>query len=295
MAREMPQLEGVEHRYATVGGLRLHYAEAGEGKPLLLVHGWPQHWWMWRHQLVPLAEAGHRVICPDLRGYGWSDKPRSSYRKDEFMVDMLGLLDELGLDRVIWVGHDWGAYTGMLAALGHPERIERLAALSIPHPWLRRRFDPGLLRSSLYQLPLAAPVLGKLGVRRLGIVRRALSAGRAHGRYSEEELAIFEDPFRERDGAEASMRTYRSFVIHEALQWPAGSFRDQRLTVPTLWMVGDRDPVGRHADDGILDHADDIELVRIPGAGHFLPEEMPDVVLERVLEFLSAGAAPASA
>ncbi|MEA2457806.1 MAG: hypothetical protein QOC95_778, partial [Thermoleophilaceae bacterium] len=121
----MPHVAGVEHHYATVNGVRLHYAEAGSGEPVLLQHGWPQHWWMWRDLIGPVAER-FRVIVPDLRGHGWSEKPAGDYRKDALMRDTIALLDHLGIERVRYVGHDWGAYVGMLAALRHPERIERL-------------------------------------------------------------------------------------------------------------------------------------------------------------------------
>src|SRR4051794_34454840 len=114
MLPPLPEVAGVDHRYANVSGVRLHYAEAGAGDPVVLLHGWPQHWWMWRDHIGPLAER-FRVIVPDLRGHGWSGKPRSSYRKTEMLADVLGLLDRLGLERVRLVGHDWGGWVGMLA------------------------------------------------------------------------------------------------------------------------------------------------------------------------------------
>ena len=122
MVRPIPQLQGVSHHDVSANGIRFHYAEAGAGEPLVLLHGWPQHWWMWRHQIPSLAER-FRVIAPDLRGHGWSDKPHSSYRKAELADDVVALLDALGLDRVRLAGHDWGAVTGLLVAAGHPERI----------------------------------------------------------------------------------------------------------------------------------------------------------------------------
>src|SRR3954465_1860041 len=122
MQPPLPQLPGVEHRFESVNGVRLHYAEAGAGDPVVLLHGWPQHWWMWREFIGPLAER-FRVIAPDLRGHGWSDKPPDGYRKGELPDDVPALLDPLGIDRVRWVGHDWGAYIGMLAALREPERV----------------------------------------------------------------------------------------------------------------------------------------------------------------------------
>src|SRR5215216_4159906 len=114
MALPMPELPGVEHHWIETDRIRIHFAEAGEGEPVVLQHGWPQHWWMWRDLIPPLAER-FRVIVPDLRGHGWSAKPAASYTKDELMRDILALLDHLRIERVRYVGHDWGAYAGMLA------------------------------------------------------------------------------------------------------------------------------------------------------------------------------------
>src|SRR3954451_6876530 len=120
-----PEVRGVTHRRVDVGGVRLHVAEAGEGPPLLLLHGWPQHWWCWRALFARLAE-DHRVIAPDLRGWGWSDAPPGDYAKRTFAADVLALMDHEGIDRANVIGHDWGGYTGFLLALEHPERVERL-------------------------------------------------------------------------------------------------------------------------------------------------------------------------
>ena len=282
MPPPLPQIEGVEHRTATVNGIRLHYAEAGAGEPLLLVHGWPQHWWMWRNQIGPLAER-YRVIVPDLRGHGWSEKPRSTYLKTELADDLIALLDSLGLDRVRYVGHDWGAYVGLLIALSRPERIERFVAIAIPHPW-QRRFEPRVALASTYQLLLGGP-LGKLVIGR-GFVRAMLKAGRRAGSWSEEELRMYDSVLREPDATRASVRLYRSFVLHEAWRWAARRFESERLTVPTLWLIGEHDVLARLADDGYRDHADDMTLERLPGASHFVPEELPETVLDRTLAFL---------
>ncbi|MCW2564729.1 MAG: putative hydrolase or acyltransferase of alpha/beta superfamily, partial [Mycobacterium sp.] len=91
---ELPQLDGVEHRFLDLPGLRMHVAEAGSGEPLLLLHGFPQHWWAWRKVIPALAER-YRVICPDLRGAGWTDAPADGYTSDQLTADILGLLDAL--------------------------------------------------------------------------------------------------------------------------------------------------------------------------------------------------------
>jgi pimeloyl-ACP methyl ester carboxylesterase len=288
VASPMPQVAGVEHRYELVDGLRLHYAEAGppDGDVVLLQHGWPQHWWLWRELIGPLSDR-YRVIAPDLRGHGWSQKPAGDYRKDALMRDILGLLDELGIERVSWVGHDWGAYTGMLAALRHPERIERFVALSIPHPWPQSRSVVRLASSGWYQVMLAAPVIGKLAIGTLGIPRLALQRGRAKGSYTAEELDTYTDVIKEPDATEASMRMYRHFLLHEMLPSATGAFKEERLAVPTRWIVGEKDPVAGAADEGYRDHADDMTLEKLQGVGHFLPEEVPDLVRDRVVEFLA--------
>jgi len=119
-----PQVAGVEHRFLDAGGLRMHLAEAGEGRPIVMLHGWPQHWYLWR-RVIPLLAAQARVLCPDLRGFGWTDAPSRGYDRDTMAGDVLALLDELGLDQVDLVGHDWGGWIGFLLALRWPES---------PHP-----------------------------------------------------------------------------------------------------------------------------------------------------------------
>src|SRR5437764_7218534 len=107
VAPELPRVSAglrVQHRYVHVNGVRLHVAEAGSGSPLLLLHGWPQHWWCWRELIPPLAER-HRVLAPDLRGWGWSGSPPGDYAKTTFAADVLALLEAEGLQRVKLIGH----------------------------------------------------------------------------------------------------------------------------------------------------------------------------------------------
>ena len=158
-----PSLPGVTHEWVDAGGLRTHVALAGpqDATPLLLVHGWPQHWWAWRFVIEELA-AEYRIIAPDLRGHGWTDAPRDGYEKEQLASDLLALLDVMGIDRVTWAGHDWGAWTGMLAALRAPERFERLLPLCVPPPFSTSR-DPrtlalvlGYLAAEAHQLTVRA-------------------------------------------------------------------------------------------------------------------------------------------
>src|SRR5437764_4223512 len=154
----LPQLPGVRHRDVDAGGVRLHLAESGpaDGPPLLLVHGWPQHWWCWRLVLPRLSER-FRCLVPDLRGHGWSEAPAEGYRKEQLVDDLLALLDRLELERVGYVGHDWGAFCGFLLTLRAPERLTGLLALSVPHLWPSRRdrLHRRRLASFAYQTPLS--------------------------------------------------------------------------------------------------------------------------------------------
>jgi len=125
----MPHVDGVAHHYARVDGLRIHYAEAGEGEPIVLLHGWPQHWWSWRHLIGPLTR-DFRVICPDVRGLGWSAGPADGYSIARLARDVVDLLDELELQSVRLVGHDWGNLTGYQACFRWPERFSKFVALA---------------------------------------------------------------------------------------------------------------------------------------------------------------------
>src|SRR4051812_47280334 len=129
----LPHADGVAHRRVDVDGARFHVAEAGDGPPLVLLHGWPQHWWSWRHVIGPLAER-YRVLCPDVRGLGWSEGAVGAMSFDALAGDLIAQLDALGLDRVRLVGHDWGLVAGYRACINHPERFERFVALAGVHP-----------------------------------------------------------------------------------------------------------------------------------------------------------------
>jgi pimeloyl-ACP methyl ester carboxylesterase len=286
MALAMPEVEGVEHRYAVVDGFRMHYAEAGSGDPLILQHGWPQHWWMWRNQIPPLAER-YRVIAPDLRGYGWSEAPPSGYEKGRFARDVVALMDHLGIERARYAGHDWGAVAGYLLGIDHAERFERIAALAAPPPW-RSSLPPAkvVLTTLAYQPLIAAPLLGALAVRN-GLAEQILKRGRRQGQWTDEELRIYGEPLRQPGHDHASVQTYRTFLTRELPTEMQGAAK-RRLKVPTLVAVG-AEEIFRHALEPELYRrmADDIRIEVVEGSGHFIPEERPDEVTRLLLEFLA--------
>lgn len=278
-----PEVEGVSHRYVELPGVRLHLAEAGEGPPIVLLHGWPQHWWIWRKVMPALAE-NHRVIAPDLRGFGWSEAPAGRYEISELAADVVALLDELGLEQVDLIGHDWGGYTGFLLCLNAPERIRNYLALGIVHPWFEPpKVTPAALQRTAYQFILATPLLGESVLRYSGFVKLVLRRG-AHSsmHWSKEEMDCFANSFRSRDHALASSHVYRSFLTSELPRLKKGHYRSRRSSVPTRILAGEADPVIRaNVLAGYEPYADEMSVEEVERCGHFIAEERPELVIER--------------
>lgn len=268
-----PELTGVSHEYLDAGGLRMHVATAGpeDAPPVMLVHGWPQHWWVWRHVIPDLAH-DHRVIAPDLRGFGWTEAPPTGYEKEQLASDLLALLDVLGLDQVTWIGHDWGGWSGMLAALKAPHRISRALILSVPHFWLPR--DPRQLALLGYQGPISLPVIGARVAR--WMVPRILQAGRGDDRLSERDVRLFSDHVPPR----VTVAMYRTFLTREVLPVARGRYTRAKLQLPTTVMYGERDLVTRALEPGPVRGQPELEVERVDGVAHWLPEQRPRAVID---------------
>jgi pimeloyl-ACP methyl ester carboxylesterase len=264
---------------------RWHVATAGDGPPVVLLHGWPQHWWIWRKVIPDLART-HRVYAPDMRGFGWSEAPAGRYSKMGLAADVERLLDELGIERAAIVGHDWGGFVAFLTALRAPERVDRLAVFSIVHPWLTAaRPDPLALLRTSYQLPLAAPVVGHRLVRRAPAVMRALMRrGSAPGfRWDPQDLDLYSEQWRREDHARATSALYRTFLRKELPALLGGRYRNRRLEVPAVLATGEHDPVVTPARlAGHEGHATQLRATVIAGAGHFVVDERPDEVLRLI-------------
>jgi len=290
MTMEMPHVEGVSHRWVEARGLRFHVAEAGGGDdPVLLLHGWPQHWYEWRNLMPALADR-HRVLAMDLRGFGWSDAPRRGYEKENLATDVLAVLDELGLERVKLVGHDWGGWIGFLLCLRAPQRFDRYLALNIPTPWVKLRKALPHMGRLLYQQLIQAPWIGYLAHRRGRLVRLALRAGGTDRSFWDERtLSTFADNLAEPARARAAVQMYRVFNLRELVPVLRGRYAEQRLTVPTRMLFG-TDDAAIHPDllVGYEPHVDDMAIEYVPGCGHFIADERPELVAERARAFFSA-------
>jgi pimeloyl-ACP methyl ester carboxylesterase len=275
----LPELSGVRHtQHALPTGVTLHVAEAGDpaAPPLLAVHGWPQHWWLWRDVIPALAET-HRVICPDLRGFGWSGQPADGdFAKERFADDVLALLDALGIERCAYLGHDWGGWTGWLVAIRAPARIERMLLVSIIHPWTPR--GASLLNAwrIAYQYPLAAPVVGPALVRDGRLVRLALRRA-----MDDEAADAFVDVLREPARAHASSLLYRHFQLRDLPALAAGRYANARVELPVRLLFPRGDGVQHPSQLGGLErHAPRAEVELVAG-GHLLVDEQPELVIDR--------------
>lgn len=277
----LPAVAGVTHRTVRVGSLDVHVAEAGTGEPLVLLHGWPQHWYCW-HRVVPLLAGSYRLVMPDLRGHGWTDAPPDGYDKEQLTTDLLGLLDAMELPRVGLIGHDWGGWVGFLACLREPERFRAFLALGIVPPFQRPTVGKALQGWRMgYQVPLSTPVLGQ-SLMRVGAAGRVVRAG---SRLDVGDTRTYGEVMSEPARARATVQLYRTFLLGESRSVMAGRYRDQRLTVPTRLVNGSADPVANGAlIDGWQEHADDMSVEILDGVGHFVPEEAPEVVADRARE-----------
>ena len=275
----MPVLEGVTHRYVDVGGLRVHVAEAGQGEPLVLLHGWPQHWWCWR-QVVPLLQDRYRLVMPDLRGHGWTDAPPDGYDKEQLATDLLGPARRAraaaGRARRPRLGRLDRASSPRCA---RPSASARFLALGIVHPFQRPTLGRALQSWRLaYQVGLSTPLLAEAAAAQLAArsSSRSSRAGSHPARGLRRRAGA--DVRRGAAGPGAGAGERAALPLDGPARGAAGRARalprPRRCAVPTRLVVGDGDPV---AGPALLEGAPaDLEVEVLPGVGHFVPEEAPE-------------------
>lgn len=286
---EPPPLDGVEHRYVTTpAGVRIHVALAGpaDGAPVMLVHGFPQHWWEWHHQIGPLAADGYRVIVPDLRGTGWSDAPRGPYRKADLGDDLAAVLDALGAGPVKVAAHDWGGPVAFCLLLRHPGKVSGFLGLNTIAPIAS--LDAGLIKHAWrfwYQYPMLAPGIGpRVLAQRDGRFLRMLARWVSGGyEWSEADTQLYLGQMQDPAKAYAGSQMYRSFQGREFVPWLRGRYTDERVAVPVRWLTGLDDPVITPTLHRWYDEVmPDCEFDTVPGVGHWIVEQAPDLVLDHV-------------
>jgi pimeloyl-ACP methyl ester carboxylesterase len=261
-------------RLVDTNRLRVHVMEVGEGHPVVCLHGWPQDGRAWRRVAARLADR-HRVICPDLRGFGRSETPREDYSTAALVDDVLSLLDALELERVHLLGHELGGRVAFHLCLRAPERVGRLVTLNALHPfWSRRHLAPQAWRS-WWTVPVETPLLGRLVLRRApAFLRLLFRLGGLPPGAADAALERLSDPARARAAERVmTMFAYRE-ILPTLLHRPA-----MRLTVPTLMLNGTRDfALSPRELAGHEPYADELRIELVHGGGHFLAEQHPERV-----------------
>lgn len=283
----LPTVEGVLHRFVQTSRLRVHVAEAGEGEPVLLLHGWPQHWYAWR-DVIPLLAKHRHVICPDLRGFGWTEAPRHGYSTGEMVEDLLALLDALAFEQVDVVGHELGGRLGFHLCLRQPTRVHAHLAVNALHPyWSLRHLAPQAWRQ-WWTVFVETPLLGRTVLRQLPAFTRMLfrlghpNPETRSASAVEEFIATLRQPER----ARAAERVQTQFAYREIVPTLLGKYHASRLEVPTLMLNGTKDFALAPTElGGYGPYANDLRIELVTDAGHFLPEERPQLIADTALRF----------
>ena len=314
---------GVAHRTVVANGIHLHLAEQGEGPLVVLCHGFPESWYSWRHQLPVLSAAGFHAVAVDMRGYGQSDRPEAidQYTLLHLVGDMVGLLDVLGIEQAVIAGHDWGAPVAWHAALLRPDRFRAVIGLSVPYrprspvvptSVMPRREDavfyqlyfqePGVaeaelerdLRQTFLKVlgggPRERPVAGPVGMvpRGSGFVSDRPTPATLPTWLKETDIDFYVSEFK-RTGFRGGLNWYRNIDRNWELLAP---FAGAKVTVPALYMAGDRDLVVafQGMDRVIANLTNDVPRLRgkimLPGCGHWTQQERASEVNAAMIDFL---------
>jgi pimeloyl-ACP methyl ester carboxylesterase len=279
------------HHYAVINHVGLHYVEAGAGPLVILLHGFPEFWYSWRHQIPALAAAGFRVFAPDLRGYNESGKPKGTraYDLEKLTADVAGLIRHAGESRATVVGHDWGGGIAWTVPMHYPEMVESLIVLNAPHPAAFRREirKPAQFWKSSYMLYFQLR----------GIPERALRAGNfaaiakilraepvRQGAFTPEDIRLYREALAKPGALSAALNYYRALPGYAVRVWRQ-SFPP--ITIRTLLIWGERDRyLGLPLTEGLTEWVPNLRIERIADASHWVQMDAPDRVNDLMIQFL---------
>ncbi|MCV3216907.1 alpha/beta hydrolase [Plectonema radiosum NIES-515] len=277
-----------QHEYITTNGIRLHYVTQGEGPLMLMLHGFPEFWYSWRHQ-IPEFAASYKVVAVDLRGYNDSDKPnqQSAYVMDEFVKDVKGVIQGLGYEKCVLVAHDWGGAIAWNFAYEYPAMVEQLIILNLPHP---AKFAQGfrtlqqLLRSSyifLFQLPFIPELLIQMGdYQPIEMAFKGMAINKSA--FTKADIDAYKDAAAKRGALTAMLNYYRNVFQLILLNQNWGI-----LEVPTLMIWGEKDTaLGKELTYGTEAYVRDFQIKYIPNCSHWVQQEQPELVNQYMQEFL---------
>jgi pimeloyl-ACP methyl ester carboxylesterase len=314
----------ITHRTVKTNGINMHLAEAGEGPVVLLVHGFPELWYSWRHQLPALAAAGYHAVAPDVRGYGDSDKPYDlkAYAMREHVADLVGVLDALGEKQAVIVGHDWGSPMAWNSAVLHPDRYRAVAGLSVPYlprgpmppvQMMRAMFQNRFFYIIYFQDEGVAEAEFESDVD--WSMRLFTWGASAEGRHipgvenamvgklndsklfdgfpevkglppwiTEDEHAYYVEKFK-KGGFRGPINRYRNM---DGDWHDLPELQDAKVNQPALFIIGDKDGVASFAPmDPMKQLVANLKMITLPGAGHWTQQERPKETNEALIAFLN--------
>ena len=285
----MSGLETWQHEYITTNGINLHYVTQGEGELMLMLHGFPEFWYSWRHQIPEFAK-DFKVVALDLRGYNESDKPseQSAYVMAQFIKDIEGVIKGLGYDRCVLVGHDWGGAIAWSFAYAHPDMVERLIVLNLPHP---AKFAEGfrttqqLLRSAyifFFQLPLLPELLLQASdYQPIETAFKGMAVNKSA--FTQADIEAYKNAAAKRGALTATLNYYRNVWQQGLLSYNWGI-----LEVPTLMIWGEDDTaLGKELTYGTEAYVRDFQIKYISNCSHWVQQEQPQLVNQYMREFLA--------
>lgn len=285
----------LDARKVSVGDIELFVVRAGppDGPPIVLLHGFPEFWYAWKDVMASLAQAGFRVIVPDQRGYGDSDKPPdvADYQIDRLGDDVANLIAALGYENAGVVGHDWGGGVAWNVAIRHPDRVRKLAVLDTPHPDAYKRMQTKEEKVSWYRTFFQIPLLPEEAARwgNWGLQSKMMRDTSAPGAFSDEKLALYRSAW-DRDGAYGKMIDwYRASFRRE----PDSAAADHRLAMPVLLLLAANDAfIPSDMTRASLELLDDGELIELGSGTHWVVQEEPDRIAGLLAKFFATGGAP---
>lgn len=284
-----------EHKFIRVNDIQMHYVTAGQGDPVILLHGFPQFWYAWRHQIPELAKH-FKVIVPDLRGYGQSDKPLkiSDYSTHILSSDITALIHALGYKKAHIAGHDWGGAVAWQTALEYPEVVDKLAILNCPHPFaltkaLRTNFRQ--IKKSWYIFFFQIPYLPEFVFKMFGrqMLERAMrNSTLRKDTFNDEDLNKYLLELQKPGAFTAALNYYRA-AFRQMCQAKKSSGPMHKINAPTLLIWAENDiALGKELTfdmDPFFNNS--FEIHYIPNCSHWVNEEQPELVNQLLIQHLS--------
>ncbi len=299
------------HETARVNGVDLHYVTVdpdpaavdhptGNAPLVVLLHGFPEFWYAWRHQLDALAGAGYRVVAPDLRGYNRSSQPDGvgSYAMPELVADVRGLVEQLGYAQTALVGHDWGGLVAWETAIREPDLVSQLAVLNAPHPAVFREkllASPRQLLQSWYVFLFQVPWVPEwiLQASDYRILDEVLTVTAAPDAFTDADIQRYKAAMTRSGSMTGPVNYYRAIARDTARStlrslFLGGDAPSERIDVPTLVIWGEEDAaLGLELLEGVEERVADCRVERLPGASHWVQADEPRRVTELLEEFLA--------